>query len=201
VTKPDPDGARPWIPRSARALRRVVVALLVLSTALTLAWLPALRAQVGEGRWPRGVLAIPPALLGAFICGYAAYRFALVRAGRYPAGKALAQLALMLLALGVVTGFALDPVPVARRPDRIERGMRSGDPDARALAAELARHRPIANAQALVPLLVDLLDDADGDVRGEARASLVAITGQDMGEGTEAAARWRARLAEPGPGR
>lgn len=197
MPSPAEDGTRTRIPAAARALRHLVVALLVVSTALTLAWLPSLRAGVAAGRWPRGVLAIPPVLLGLFIGAYAVYRFALVRAGRYPAGKALAQLGLMLLALGIVAGVALDPVPAALRPGRLERGLRSGDPDVRALAAELARHRPAERARALVPLLVDLLDDGDPEVRREAHASLVAITGEDLGDGRDAGARWRTRFAGP----
>jgi hypothetical protein len=65
------EGTRPRIPPSARALRHLVVGLLAATTVLTLAWLPSLRAGVASGRWPRAILAVPPALLGAFICGYA----------------------------------------------------------------------------------------------------------------------------------
>lgn len=178
-----------------------MVILLVLSTALTLAWLPSLRAAVADGRWPRGILAVPPGLLGLFIVGYTAYRFSLVRAGRYPAGKALAQVGLMLLALGIVTGVALDPVQPAQRPGRLERGLRSGSADVRALAAELARYRPAEESRPLVPLLIGLLEDRDPQVRREAHASLVAVTGEDLGQGQEAVARWRSRFgaAPPSP--
>jgi hypothetical protein len=174
-----------------------VVALLAVSTVLTLAWLPSLRAGVASGRWPRVVLAVPPTLLGTFICGYAVYRFALVRAGRYRAGKALAQLGLMLLALGLVAGVALDPGPAVPQRGRLERGLRSGSPDVRALAAELARYRAADRVRPLIPLLVELLDDADPEVRREAHTSLVAITGEDLGQGEGASARWRARFREP----
>jgi hypothetical protein len=177
----------------------VVVALLAIATILTLACLPALRAGVAAGRWPRAVLAIPPALVGVFICGYAAYRFALVRAGRYPAGKALAHVGLMLLALGLVAGLALDPGPLGPRRGRLERALRSSDPDVRALAAELVRYRSADRVRPLVPLLVGLLGDSDPEVRREAHASLVAITGEDLGEGPDAAGRWRARFPEPAP--
>jgi hypothetical protein len=175
----------------------VVVALLAVSTVLTLVWLPSLRAGVASGRWPWAVLAIPPVLLGAFVVGYALYRLALVRAGRYPAGKALAQLGLMVFALVLVARIAFDPGALKLPGGRLERGLRSGNPDARALAAEVARYRPPGEVRPLVPLLVELLDDPDLEVRREAHASLVAIAGEDLGSGEGAAARWRVRLGEP----
>ncbi len=187
------DGApRPWIPTSARVLRWALAALLAVCAALTVAWLPELRAAVLAGRWPPGVLAVPPALLALFICGYAAYRLMLVRAGRYPAGKALAQLGLMLLALGVVSGVALDLRAPPVRGDPLLRALRAGDAEVRAMAAELARHRPPEVSRPLVPRLIELLGDADPAVRREAHRSLVAISGADLGEGQGAEARWRA---------
>jgi hypothetical protein len=188
-----PNGApRPWIPTSARVLRWALAALLAVCAALTVAWLPELRAAVLAGRWPRGVLAVPPALLALFICGYAAYRLMLVRAGRYPAGKALAQLGLMLLALGVVSGVALDLRAPPVRGEPLRRALRSGDAEVRAMAAELARHRPPELSRALAPRLVELLADPDPSVRREAHRSLAAIAGEDLGEGPGAEARWRA---------
>lgn len=178
-----------------------MLGLLAVATVLTLAWLPSLRQGVAAGRWPRAALAIPPGLLAAFICAYAVYRLALVRAGRYPPGKALAQLGLMVLALLLVAGVAFDPAPLAPQRGRLERGLRSGNADVRALAAELARYRAADRVRPLVPVLVELLDDRDPEVRREARASLVAITGEDLGEGEGASARWRARFGEPPAGR
>jgi hypothetical protein len=201
VETPPAGAPRPWIPASARFLRYVLAALLAACAALTVAWLPELRTEVLAGRWPRGVLAIPPGLLALFICGYAVYRLALVRAGRYPAGKALAQLGLMLLALGVVTGLALDPRSPPVRGNPLARALHSGDPDVRAMAAELARHRPAQVARPLLPRLAELLGDADPLVRLEAHESLVAIVGEDLGDGPEAAARWRARVESLGEAR
>jgi len=175
-----------------RILRHLLVLLLTACAALTLAGLPAVGALVASGRWPRSVLAVPPVLLGVYTVGYAAYRLALVRAGRYPAGKALAQVGLMLLAVGIVAGITLDTGPGQRGPGRIERGLRSGDPDVRALAAELARYRPGERGESLVPRLIELLEDPDPDVRREAHASLVALTGLDLGQAAGAGARWRA---------
>jgi hypothetical protein len=191
---------RPFLPASARFLRYALVVLLAGCAALTVAWLPELRGEVLAGAWPRGVLAIPPGLLALFICGYAVYRLALARAGRYPAGKALAQLGLMLLALGVVTGVALDLRPAKVRENPLAHALRSTDPDTRAMAAELVRHRPAEVALPLLPRLIDLQDDAEPLVRHQAYLSLVAVLGEDLGEGPESAARWRARAEAMGAG-
>jgi hypothetical protein len=135
-------------------------------------------------------------LLATFVIGYAGYRLVLVRAGRYPAGKALVQVAVMALVVGIVARAALVPTemtePFRAAPADLLGPLASSDPDVRALAAEVARHRPRAEALALVGALVELLDDPSPAVRREAHASLVAIAGHDAGgEGQGAAARWR----------
>jgi len=191
------DGTRGRARPPERLLRPLLVLLLASCAALTLAGLPSVRARVASGLWPRSVLAIPPALLGLFIVGYAAYRLRLVRLGRYPAGKALGQVGLMLLALGVFAGITCDTGPVERGPGRIERDLRSRDPEVRALSAELARYRP--GGVSLVPRLIELLDDPDPGVRREAHESLVALTGRDLGEGAGAKERWRASAGRVGP--
>jgi hypothetical protein len=170
-------------------------ALLFASAAVTLVGLPELQGEVAAGRWPRATLAVAPAFLALFILGYGAYRFALVRAGRYPAGKALAQLGLMLLALGVVAGIALERgrAPGANGAVDLGRALSSADPDARAMAAELLRHRPRPVAMEQIPRLVELLSDRSPPVRREAHATLVALAGEDVGgDGSDAPARWRA---------
>lgn len=192
-------GGRP--PRYVRWLRWILFALLLLSAVLTLVGLPELQREVAGGRFPRGTLAIPPAFIGIFILGYGVYRLALVRAGRYPAGKALVQVGLMVLVLGVIVGIALDrgaPHPAARGVD-LGRALSSGDADARAMAAELLRHRPRDVALPHVARLVELLADPSPEVRREARASLVALAGGDpAGEGPEAQDRWRAYWRDRG---
>jgi hypothetical protein len=190
------EGKRPRSPRGLRVARWVLFALLIGSAALTLFGLPELQRAVAEGRWPPAALAGPPALLGLFIVGFAAYRLALVRAGRYSAGKALVQVAVMFLLLGVIGGLALAPADggePGRTPVGLERPLASQDPDVRALAAELVRHRPRAEALAAAPRLAELLEDPAPEVRRQARASLVAIAGEDVGgDGPEAGSRWRA---------
>ena len=190
-------GGRSWIPPLARGMRWVLVVLLGGCALLTVICLPELRGEVAAGRWPRATLWASPALLGLFIAGYAAYRWSLVRAGRYPAGKALAQVGLMLLALGVVAGVTRENPSGGERPGRLARGLRSSSPDVRAMAAELARHRPPQLARPLLPRLVELLADPDGEVRREAHASLVALCGQDLGGGKESQAAWRACAEGP----
>ncbi len=182
------------LPRSVRALRWILFALLLLSTVLTLVGLPELRREVAAGSFPRAALALPPAFLALFILGYAAYRFALVRAGRYSAGKAMVQTGLMVLALGVIAGIALErgQPPAADGPVDLGHALASADPGARAMAAELLRHRPREVGLAQVGRLVDLLGDPSPEVRRQAQASLVQLAGEDVaGEGRDVAGRWR----------
>lgn len=189
------------LPGSVRALRWILFALLLLATVLTLVGLPELQREVAAGRFPRAALALPPAFLALFILAYAAYRFVLVRAGRYPAGKALVQIGLMVLVLGVIAGIALErgQPPSGVRPVDLGRALASGDPDARAMAAELVRHRPPEAGLTHVTRLVELLRDPSPEVRRQARASLVQLAGEDVaGEGRDAPGRWRAYWRERG---
>lgn len=179
-----------------RVMRWVLFALLIVSAALSLVGLPELQEAVAAGRTPPVALALPPAFLAVFIVGYGVYRIALVRAGRYPAGKALVQLAVMLLVLGVVAGVALRPPTGLSAPGRgpveLGRPLASADPEVRALGAELARHRPRDEGVAVAGRLVELLGDPSPEVRRQARAALVALAGRDVGgEGSDAAQRWR----------
>ncbi len=189
------------LPRSVRALRWILFALLLLSAVLTLVGLPELQREVAAGSFPRAALALPPAFLALFIVGYAAYRFVLVRAGRYPAGKALVQLGLMVLVLGVIAGIALErgQPPAGDHPVDLGRALVSADPDVRAMAAELLRHRPREAGIGQVTRLVELLGDSSPEVRRQARASLVQLAGEDVaGEGRDAPGRWRAYWRDRG---
>ncbi len=191
-------------PARWRALRWILFALLFLAAGLTLLGVQDLGRAVAAGRWPRAALALPPTALAAFIAVYAAYRAALVRAGRYPAGKALAQVLLMVVALGVIAGLVLDVAQAERAvaaaaPVDLARPLRSTDPVVRAMAAELVRHRDRESALRQVGRLIELLDDRSPEVRRQARASLVALAGRDVGgEGPDATARWREYWARQG---
>lgn len=191
------DAPRPWTltPRAARAGGWALFALLAVSVVVTLFGLPEMRRAVAQGRWPPATLAIPAGLLGIFAVGYAAYRIALVRAGRYPAGRALVRIALVAAVVGAAAGTVLVPpeaVPGDAAVD-LARPLRSSDPEARALAAELVRFRPRRQGLTYAGRLVELLDDGSPEVRRQARLSLVALAGgKDVGgRGPDAAARWR----------
>jgi hypothetical protein len=178
-----------------RAARWVLFGLLIASAGLTLFGLPELQRAVASGRWPPLALAAGPVLLAVFAVGYAAYRIVLVRAGRYPAGKALVRIALVAAVVGVVAGLVRAP-PEAGAPGQgpvdPSRPMLSSDPEVRALAAEVVRHRPRAQALEAVPRLLALLDDRSPEVRRQARLSLAALAGRDVGgDGPDAPARWR----------
>lgn len=188
-------GRRTRTPPAVKAARWVLFALLLVSAGLALFGLPEMRRAVAQGRWPPVTLAVPAALLGLFAVGYAAYRLALVRAGRYPAGKALFRIALMAAVVGAAAGIVLVP-PEAGPPGEaavdLSRPLRSSDPEVRALAAELVRHRPRRQALAHAERLIELLDDGSPEVSRQARLSLVALAGRDAGgRGPDAAARWR----------
>jgi hypothetical protein len=179
------------LPGLVRGLRWAVFVLLLLAAIALLLVEPALQ-RAGRAstlsRWGAG------ALLVAFAAGFAAYRFLLVRAGRYPAGKAFVHVGLVVAVVAGVLGL-----PPERRsavqpsgPVDLAGPLASSDATARAMAAELVRHRERTVALAHVSRLVDLLDDPSPEVRRQAHASLVALAGRDAGgQGAGARDRWR----------
>jgi hypothetical protein len=191
-----PQADRPITPPPiVRRARLVLYVLLLASAAATLLGEPALEQAVREGRAPRASLVVAPGLLAAFIALFAAYRYALVRAGRYHVGKAFVQIGLMVLVLTLVLPGSLDRWRAAGtvRAIDLSRHLGAADAEARAMAAELARHRERRDALRYVPRLAQLLEDPSPEVRRQARASLVAIAGKDAGgEGQDAPERWRA---------
>jgi hypothetical protein len=190
-----PSEGRPAAPRLVRRARLLLYLLLLAAAAVTLFGAPAVEQAVREGKAPRAALILAPALLAAFIVLFALYRFALVRAGRYLAGKAFVQVGLMVLVLTLALPGSLDRWRSAGTVRAVDLSRHLGAPDAetRALAAELARHRDPPDALRYVPRLIELLEDASPEVRRQARASLVALAGTDAGgEGAGAARRWAA---------
>ncbi|HEX8908027.1 MAG TPA: HEAT repeat domain-containing protein [Anaeromyxobacteraceae bacterium] len=190
-----PSEGRPAVPGLLRPARLVLYVLLLAAAAVTLFGAPALEQAVREGKAPRAALILPPALLALFIGLFAAYRFTLVRSGRYHAGKAFVQLGLMVLVLTLALPGSLERWRSAGtvRVVDLSRHLNAPDAETRALAAELARHREPPEALRYVPRLVELLDDGSPEVRRQARASLAALAGGDVGgEGPDAAKRWRA---------
>lgn len=193
--------AEPSVYRLLRRARVVLYLLLLVAAALTLFGAPALEQAVREGRAPRGVLVVAPAVLAVFIGLYAAYRLALVRAGRYHAGKAFVQITVMVLVLTLALPGSLDRWRSAGTVRAVDlmRHLGAVDAEERAMAAELARHRERADALRYVPRLIELADDPSPEVRRQARESLVALAGHDAGgDGPEAAARWRAHWRAQG---
>jgi len=187
-------GALPWWLRLLRPARLLLYALLAASVLATLLAGPALEQAVREGRVGQVALVVPPALLLLFILVFAAYRYAVVRTGHYLAGKAFVQVGLMVLVLTLLLPGSLERYRAAGtvRPVDLGRYLRAPDAEARAMAAELARHRDPAEAMRHLPRLVELLEDTSPEVRRQAHASLAALAGSDAGgEGPGAAERWR----------
>jgi hypothetical protein len=180
---------------------RVVLYLLLLGAAAAALLVPP-GAEGGEGPGRRPELLLAPVLLGAFAIGFTAYRYTLVRAGDYHAGKAFVQVGLLGLVLVLFVPGSVErwkASGVSPPPVDLTRQLRAADPEARAMAAELVRHRSAEDARRYVPRLVVLLDDPSAEVRRQAVDSLVALAGHDAGgEGPEAAQRWRAYWAGRG---
>jgi hypothetical protein len=172
----------------------VVLYLLLLGAAAAALLVPP-GNDMGAGPGRRPELLLAPVLFGAFAIGFTTYRYSLVRTGRYHAGKAFVQLGLLGLVLVLFVPGSVErwKASGATPPVDLTRQLRAPDPEARAMAAELVRHRSPDDARRYVPRLVVLLDDPGAEVRRQAAASLVALAGQDAGgEGPEAAQRWRA---------
>jgi len=192
-----PEGIRPpqaWV-RLVQPVRVVLYVLLAGSALFTLIGGQVLEQRVREGRLAQAALLVAPGLLLVFILLFAAYRYALVRTGHYHAGKAFVQVGLMLLVLTLLLPRSLERYQAAGtvRSVDLSRHLRAADPEARALAAELARHRERGEVMRYVPRLLELLEDASPEVRRQARATLQALAGSDAGgEGADAPARWRA---------
>jgi hypothetical protein len=170
--------------RYGPALAGTLYLLLVVSAALAL-W--ARRTPSGLPT-PLGMAA--PWIFLVFVVAFALYRLGLVRAGRYPAFKAFFQ-----VGAGVLFFTLLLPGAQSRYiPESdLEALLHDANPRVRAMAAEVARHRPEGKQHA--SLLVRALQDPDPAVRTQAHLSLVAMTGQDLGAPGDANAMkaWRER--------
>jgi hypothetical protein len=159
----------------------------LLASAAALALLSSARGEL----LPNAVRAVAPLAFGGFLVLFAVYRFALVRAERYPPFRAFFQVGAGLL-------FILFLLPGAGRkiqgePRSLAELMADADPQVRALACEVARHRPAGRGVALA--LTSRLDDPVPAVREEAAKSLAALAGADLGAGADPAQakhRWSA---------
>ena len=183
----------------ARAVRMLLYVLLLAAAGAALWAAPELVGGVAA-KPQSPFLLLAPILLAAFVVGFAVYRYALVRAGHYHAGKAFVQVGFMALVLALLVPGSVERWRASTpRPVDLTRQLASQDPEARAMAAELARHRNPPDALRYVPTLVNLLEDPAPEVRRQARTSLVSLAGDDVGgQGPEAASRWRAFWAGRG---
>lgn len=168
--------------RFVQFLRPTLYALLVLSALFTF-WSGGAVAGRTLPQWTQSVA---PTLFAIFLAIFAVYRFALMRAKKYPAAMGLFQ-----VGLGALIWVLLLPStrhqfgPAAPAADDLPALMSSADPRVRAVAVELAGYRGRGR---YAPEMIDRLGDADPLVRERAHAALVRLSGTDLG--TEAAP-WR----------
>ncbi len=129
------------------------------------------------GRLPVALEQLTPWVFAVFIACFAVYRFGLANARKYPASKAFFQVGLAVVVFLLLLPSSRAPyVPAGTAPDQ---ALGDPDPRLRALAAEVARYRP--EGRSYVPALVQALSDPDPTVRAQAHASLVRLTGVDLG--------------------
>ncbi len=156
--------------------------------ALALAAATALFGTARADLVPPALRAWAPLVFGLFLVLFAGYRFALVRAGRYPAGKAFYQVGAGVLFLTLLAPGAAREFGAQRRG--LESLMADGDAQVRALACEVARYR--ADGRRYASGLVERLDDPSPAVREQALASLKALAGPETpAEAEGAALRWK----------
>jgi hypothetical protein len=164
-------------------LRPALYALLVLSALFTF-WSGG---EVAGRTLPPWTKSVAPTIFALFLAIFTVYRFALMRAKKYPAAVGMFQVglgALIWVLLLPSTRQKIAPPPTAA--DDVHALMMSPDPRVRALAVEVAGYRGDASHYAAE--MIDRLDDADATVRQRAQAALVRLSGTDAGRDAEA---WR----------
>lgn len=171
-----------------QVLRPALYALLVLSALLTF-WSGG---DIAGRELPRWTQVVAPTLFATFLVVFAVYRFALVRAKKYPAAIGFFQVglgALIWVMLLPSTRQKFAPPPGG---DDLRVLMSSPDARVRALAVEVAGYRGKAG---YAGQLIERLDDADPAVRTRAHGALVRLSGVDVGATPEA---WRAWARQRG---
>ncbi|MGA9520802.1 MAG: HEAT repeat domain-containing protein [Myxococcaceae bacterium] len=153
------------------ALAGLLYVLLVGSAVL------ALWVREFPGAVPVALAKAAPWVFLAFILVFALYRFGLVREGKYPASKAFFQVGSALIFFMLLLPGSR--VRYGEHRDPLTDLMLDANPRVRALAAEVAGYRP--DGEKYGAELVKALRDPDPKVREEAHASLVRLTGQDLG--------------------
>ncbi|HEX4385262.1 MAG TPA: HEAT repeat domain-containing protein [Myxococcales bacterium] len=176
-------------------LRPALYVLLVASAFLTF-WAGGDIAGFTLPDWVRGAA---PAVFLLFVAVFAVYRFALVRARKYPAMTALFQVGLSALIWVLLLPSTRQKIVPRHIIDDVPALFSSADPRVRALAAEVAGYRP--DGVKYVEGLIERLNDADARVRERARSSLQRLAGLDAAPGEEgkpAVEKWRALARQRG---
>jgi hypothetical protein len=176
-----PDGKDLKLPRTPL----LAIALYVM---LALAAAGSLIAGTSPEHLPAGLRLGAPIAFAGFLLLFAIYRFALVRARRFPAGKAFFQVGAGALFLTLLLPGTTQQLRA--EPRGIEELMVDRDAAVRALACEVVRTRGDGRLHAQA--LVERLEDRDPEVRRQAWYSLQSLAGTDFGgPGPGAVERWQ----------
>lgn len=147
------------------ALGVVLYALLALSLAISVL---GDRASFLPPAWA----AAAPIAFGLFLALFVVYRFVLIRAGRYPFGRAFFQVGAGILFLAVL--FHRTPAARPSAADDLGALLNAADPTVRRLACEVARYRP--NGASALEQLKARAQDPDPAVREECGRSVQALS-------------------------
>jgi len=164
-------------------LRPALYALLVLSALFTF-WSGGAVAGRTLPPWTQSVA---PTIFAIFLAIFTVYRFALMRAKKYPAATGLFQVGLGALIWVLLLPSTRQKIrPPSAPVDEVPALMASPDPRVRALAVEVAGYR--GEGVRYAADMIERLEDADPAVRERAHASLVRLAGRDVGQEPNA---WR----------
>ena len=173
-----------------QVLRPALYALLVLSALLTF-WSGG---DIAGKQLPQWTQIVAPTLFTTFLVVFAVYRYALVRAKRYPAAIAFFQVGLGALIWVMLLPSTRQKFAPPPGEDEVRVLLSSPDARVRALAAELAGFRGQAG---YAGQLVDRLDDPDAAVRLRAHQALVRLSGVDLGPTPAAWRPWARQQGGP----
>jgi hypothetical protein len=166
-----------------QVLRPALYALLVLSALFTFWSGGAVAGRTLPG-WTQSVA---PTIFGIFLAIFTVYRFALMRAKKYPAATGLFQVGLGALIWVLLLPSTRHKIgPQATTADEVPALLASPDPRVRAVAVELAGYR--GDGRRYAAEVIERLNDADAAVRERAHTALVRLAGQDAGRESDA---WR----------
>jgi hypothetical protein len=166
-----------------QVLRPALYALLVLSALFTF-WSGG---PVAGRTLPRWTQSVAPTIFAVFLAIFTVYRFALMRAKKYPAAMGLFQVGLGALIWVLLLPSTRQKIrPPAAAVDEVSALMASPDPRVRALAVEVAGYR--GDGRRYAAEMIDRLEDADPSVRHRAHVALIRLAGQDAGQDPDA---WR----------